>query len=701
MPSSKGATFADCALAFVTSSALPASSIQSIAETLTDNGAVIVEPAPDGSIRLDDVTHIIANSIDFDQYRDAQQLLIPVITSAWAFHSAAKGRQMPLRGFSPDPRLIFSKVMLTCADLPAVDKETIAGAVTALGGVETADLSRQTTHVCALSMDHPKCERARAQLPKVKIVLPHWFDDCFKLGHRIDEAPYLLPDPEILRKGPADPLPVPRPADNLRGAATPRPEGPPTPHAGADANGRQVSSRPALTVFARKAVMFASNLALTDRLRGIIGGLISDGGGRVVDDVDECDIMVCDHRDGADFVEASRQGKEVGNLAWLYHLITTNEWTSPYRRLLHYPTPRDGVPGFENLVISISNYGGEARTYVESLIRALGATCTRTMTAENTHLVTARNSGDKCTAAADWEVEMVNHIWLEESYASCAKLAFRPKHVHFPTRTNLGEVVGQTSFDPERLRELYFPDGVVKKSKARLKRGRGSKSEDRAMDVGGAEGESKQGGGEGRQEGGDGDDQEGEHSVADGNDAVQSEPARKTRGCAQAQKPAAAAAAAASADSSATPARPRRSLEKDAPDDPPPTGGRSAKAKAIASLHDIAPDVALYEREKKRGTRDGLWGGKRAADEMDIAIRRSSSPAAEGGAATEERPVKKMRPSLPPVEKRVVLTGFERWANQPTANTEERDKVGGFGGVGGPLTSRWLWGSWLVVVISG
>lgn len=81
---------------------------------------------------------------------------------------------MQIRAFSPDPRMIFSKVYLTCADLPLMDKETIIGATKALGGVESADVTRLTTHICALSLDHPKCQAALKAGSKALIVLPHW-----------------------------------------------------------------------------------------------------------------------------------------------------------------------------------------------------------------------------------------------------------------------------------------------------------------------------------------------------------------------------------------------------------------------------------------------------------------------------------------------------------------------------------------------
>jgi hypothetical protein len=100
--------------------------------------------------------------------------MIPVVRHEWINLSIARHRLAQVRPFSPDPRMIFSSVILTCADIPEMDKESIAGAIIALGGVESKDLTRQTTHICALSLDHPKCVEARKKNLKCKIVLPHW-----------------------------------------------------------------------------------------------------------------------------------------------------------------------------------------------------------------------------------------------------------------------------------------------------------------------------------------------------------------------------------------------------------------------------------------------------------------------------------------------------------------------------------------------
>lgn len=125
-------------------------------------------------MRIQHATHIISNTIDFDQYAEAQAIMLPVVRSDWIKATISRNKVAQVRPFSPDPRMIFSSVVLTCADIPAVDAEAITGAIMALGGMESKDLSRLTTHICALSLDHPKCIEAKRKSPKCKIVLPHW-----------------------------------------------------------------------------------------------------------------------------------------------------------------------------------------------------------------------------------------------------------------------------------------------------------------------------------------------------------------------------------------------------------------------------------------------------------------------------------------------------------------------------------------------
>lgn len=101
-------------------------------------------------------------------------MMIPVIKPAWIQMSLNRNRQAQIRPYSPDPRLIFSDVNFTCEDIPIEDREALIGAVLALGGTESKDLGRLTTHICTLSMEGPKVKLAQNRGLKCKIVLPQW-----------------------------------------------------------------------------------------------------------------------------------------------------------------------------------------------------------------------------------------------------------------------------------------------------------------------------------------------------------------------------------------------------------------------------------------------------------------------------------------------------------------------------------------------
>lgn len=535
---------------------------------------------------------------------------------------------------------------MTTADIPTSDKDAIIGAVLAMGGQETSALGKLTTHIVALSMDHEKVIQAKEKRVKCKIVLPHWFDDCLKLGKRIDERPYLLPNPEILSAKPSDAVDIPD-HQHLEGATTARPNYLTHP--------TNMTARPSriLGVFSNKCVMLADDLLLSTSLRNIIRDLVTSGGGTVTDSVSDADILVCHYRFGEDYTLASRAGKDVGNLSWLYHLITHNAWTSPFKRLLHYPVPKEPLPGFEGTRITLSNYGGEARMYLENLVLAAGGQFTKSMKNDNTHLLTARIAGDKCDAAQEWNINMVNHLWLEESYAKCAAQSLtNPKYTHFPQRTNLGEVIGQTPFDKQCLEQVYFPRAASES-------------------------------------------------------AEPPEPAKKSRNVMHEKDNNIPLSRPVSADAATTlpvtkpkvAPTPKRTTPSNVStpfgdrlvgkenQTPSSTSSRSAKDRAISRLSDLAPDLELYEKEKNRKG-NGVWGGKRAAAEIEKnqimekerqnPKKRASSPI-EGDdddvveAAPEAKRQKVNRPPVPAVAMKLMITSYKKWAEQPAV--EERDRV--------------------------
>ncbi|KAL1842935.1 hypothetical protein VTJ49DRAFT_3723 [Mycothermus thermophilus] len=637
-----------CVIAFVQSKSLSSSLISQFSQIVKSHGAEVLEPDHNGKIRISEATHIVSNTIDFDQYAEALAMMIPVVTSNWIKACMARHRIAQVRPFSPDPRMIFSNVILTCAGLPLNDQESITGAILALGGMESKDLTKQTTHICALSMDHEKCQEAKRKNLKCKIVLPHWFDDCFRLGKRIDEGPYLLPDPEILRMAPEDAVKIPS-SQQIQSAVSTIPNGP-----------YETQGAEQLTVFARKKIMLSTDLPINEMLRKTITTKIVQSGGEVIDVVEDCDMFICQYRDGPQYIRASQQGKDVGNLAWLYHMMVYNEWTSPFQRLLHYPVPRNGIPGFKDMRITLSNYGGEARLYLENLITACGATYTRTMKAENTHLITARMHSEKVEAAKDWNIEIVNHLWIEESYAACEVQSLsNPKYRHFPPRTNLGEVIGQTFFSEPVLRQLYYPGGEEHMTEvAKKKKKINERAQKNALTVG-----------------------------LDRDFSVMQDSSPAPAASSSARK----ARATPAVGTFATPAKARHvrmGKENDTPS-VMSSASRSAKAQALSKLQDLASDIALYEKEKQRTARGShaIWGGKRAADQLDRErAEKHSSPASKREGADEaedeqenKRPAKRPKIALPEVDMRICLTGYKRWVENKASEEADRKKLRALG----------------------
>lgn len=423
-------------------------------------------------------------------------------------------------------------------------------------------------------------------------------------------------------------------------------------------------------MFKNKTVVLSWDLNLTDGLRKTINGLINDGGGKIVDSAEEYDWFVCQYRDGPHYIRAAQQGKIIGSLAWLYFIIFTNQWTDPLRRLLHYPVPKEGMEGFKGLKVTVSNYGGEARMYLQNLLKAAGAEVTGSMRQDNTHLVTARKAGDKCEAAADWNLPMVNHLWVEESYAKCELQALtHPRYTHFPPRTNLGEVIGQTWFDESKLHEKYYPggdddlDGV-----ANRKRRVQDLIRQNAQIHGSTSGLVV-----GRQ-------RHPEFDIMKDDVASYADKTTKKFGVPAPPK---------STGAAVTPSRPRDVRAGKENSTPPvfSSGSRSAKASALSRLQTMAPDIALYEKERKRKSSGNTpFGGKRAANlieqerekERENKSREKHRPSGPDDELPEDdekeqRPVKRQKSNLPPVDLRIVLTGYKGWTDN--AKKEDADRV--------------------------
>ncbi|KAJ6259148.1 hypothetical protein Dda_6046 [Drechslerella dactyloides] len=653
-----------------------------IRQQLLDHGAVEVElePAPNPhaipAINLTDTTHIISPDIEFTEFSDLErrrlageidQRMLTVVKPAWVTDSIAKKKTQHVRAYNADPRMIFSGIEAVIADLPEGDAEAICGGILAMGGLHRASLSRMTTHIVALSLDNEVCKVALEKGLSVKMVMPHWFDDCLRLNRRIDEAPYLLPDPAIMTMKAKDPLPYP--AVDLTYTHDHPDKTEPDPK----------SMRNKTDIFMNKCFYFSADLGIQDKLQRILKDIVAQGGGKVARELVDASVLVCPFRDGEDYLYASRKGIDVGNLTWLYWMATREEWVSPTKFLLHYPKAKIPIPGMDKMLISVSNYNGDARMYLENLIEAAGATFTRAMKPENSHLITARDYSDKVDAAREWNLNIVNHMWLEESYAKWeAQTVSNPRYTTFPKRTNLMEIVGQTRIDLESISYVFFPD-----------------EED-----GEEEEESVEQEEEGEEEQLEDGDEDEDVKMADIDDAppdsgqeeeVKTEPKRRGRKKGSKNTPKLAIQPTTLAEME-TP-RPGRRIAALAMETPrnsilsssPPlsamsTGSRRAKENATKKLHDIMPDVLQFEKEKKR--KGGVLHGRQRGGEgtpeavVEKGAKKRSLPIEDLGDPMDEdekpKKVKKKSMERPSVAVYLLLTAHQDWVDNPEREAEEK-----------------------------
>lgn len=393
-------------------------------------------------------THIISSSTQFIEYLEAHASMIPITTAEWVWDSLKHGRLLNPKAYNPDPRYFLKDTFVCVADdLPEGDKEIIYGGVRAFGGQYLDALTRFTTHLIALDMNNDKSVIAASTKDpiNIKIVLPHWIDECLKRGEKVDETPYLLPNPTIDLN-----------SDKEHGKVISYDEEiipyPPTDEISKHIN----------TYLQDKRFYLAQDCKLSSRLKEAVHSLIERNGGKCVNefDVDQVDVYIGHFRDGPEYITSClSQRIIVGTLQWLYSIVTLGNWVLPINsNPLHYPVPPTPLSGFKNLKVSVTNYSGDARFYLSKLITIMGGTFTKTLTKENDILIAARPVGKKYDAVRnrwDSDIKIVNHLWLEECYANWKISNYEDAHFQVIDENNMESLLGRIHLNPKVLENWY------------------------------------------------------------------------------------------------------------------------------------------------------------------------------------------------------------------------------------------------------
>ncbi|KAK4051346.1 regulator of Ty1 Transposition [Microbotryomycetes sp. JL201] len=479
---------------------------QSLDKLLSLNGGT---PCPPNALSerfdIDKVTHVITDTLDFPEYaalrpdRPAvskfgeaiartnnskgkekaaatheQDERVKIVLPIWVTRSFDLQRIKECKYFSPDKAMFFASLCFSTLDLAPEDNDAVRAAVTTLGGQYFSTVTREVTHVLAVapqgvcsiflaallprltSVEQASYERLLKYGPQLglSVVLPHWFEECLKLGQLVPIDIYQFPDPPLmtsLRDGVKSFDQRLTEFWTSKNLDKPK-QGRPTASAelqnllnttaeiiGDDNANRLYKNKKyldnhvadptsskadnvaqcTLQIFKGRTVYFASNLGVRPGLEAALKARIEEAGGKCwswgVDTSDEANqglnpeaearrrrkaalgmlkqanTVITRARQGWEYWQAWDDNKTIANLAWLYHVLATKKLDAPTDRLMHYPLPTTaGLPAFTDKIITVSNYAGSARDYVRTMIESLGAKFDGTLTRTTSYVVTAR-----------------------------------------------------------------------------------------------------------------------------------------------------------------------------------------------------------------------------------------------------------------------------------------------------------------------
>ncbi|CCH40867.1 BRCT-containing protein 1 [Wickerhamomyces ciferrii] len=443
-------------VAIIKSADLPDEEADAIATILQNHGVEYKIFGNDSPLQQLDLiegeySHIASNNIDFELYTFTQENMIPVVTSEFFHKTEEQNKTPPIRPYSPDPKHVLKDIHVCVGGLPVSDKEAIYGGVRALGGSFSETLNKFVTHLISIDTDEDACIAVYSlEECQIKVVLPDWIDDCLKLRKRLDETPYLLEEGESIDAK----------VEKLKEL---------------DIVSKDKNLIKAQKKFLnKKSFYLGEDLELTKRSRDVISSLIENSGGVINKSLTNAQCYLGKYREGEEYRSASRKGLHVGNLNWIYWMVEHQKYISPYKKLLHYPYVKHGMPQLKKFVITSTNYSGDVRIYVKSLVEALGAEFTTSLKQRNTHLITASETGSKYNAAKKWGgIAVVNHLWLEETYAAWdLKSVDNPRYSHYPRSLKMSDIAGETPLDMQVLKQFYedgnsdFSANVIEDSEA-------------------------------------------------------------------------------------------------------------------------------------------------------------------------------------------------------------------------------------------
>ncbi|CAE7117334.1 unnamed protein product, partial [Rhizoctonia solani] len=449
-PNSEALTPIFSGVTFFLAQSLPTHTLDHIHELLVERGGSEAE-------NIKAATHVISPSNCFIGADEAEEAII--ITPTWVERSVLLNKRQDPRYFSADPQKIFSGIVACSSDLPLKDSESIAAGIVAFGGQWKDSLTNDVTHLFCLTATGGKYAKAlstQGHPLQIQVVVPHWFADCFKSETLLPTKNYLFPNPPILNpdfnermtvEGVSEDLAEDSKASAQRSLLKAAIEADAGPNSSSDKNA--LSNR----VLGDKRIIFSARAVQGDANRdqvykrrveqvgGIyISGLSMGGNGVSRAVLESADIFITSYQGNEEYDLATKCNIIIGTPAWIIYVTSMGLWSAPKEHLLHYPYYEQPVPGFEDQLITITNYVGEAREYLKKLISALGGKFTPSLTSKNTCVVAShitippeQMKQNKISKAREWRIPIVNHLWLEDCFREWTKVPISDqKYLNFP-----------------------------------------------------------------------------------------------------------------------------------------------------------------------------------------------------------------------------------------------------------------------------
>ncbi|PVU90555.1 hypothetical protein BB561_004823 [Smittium simulii] len=442
-------------------------------------------------------THIFTNSIYFPEYLSAKRNGVKIVKPKWIEDSIRLNSLQPEEAYDPDVSKIFSGMIVTATQLPVNDREALYGGVIAYGGQYRQNLAKGVTHMVLLTGSGSKYQQilSNPQL-NIKLILPHWFEQCINLGILIDDKPYLFPDPPIFL------MLNNQPSAKVENKSIGKTEAEQTTNNDnlscfkdcADITQVEkiftetgmLNSLDSKNTKDKNSNFFLKNYNISlslDLFKMLDSSLIDQikesiemaGGFFFYPSNNNCvttsdnlnyswsptnfakiDILICQYRSGCDYFAASILGKLVGSLIWLIKILRLEKIISPMNHVFDYPLPNNSIldvdPNTNKIkkyIVGISGYSGAAKLYLQRLITCMGASYVPQLSKNlHTHLIASNPSTIKFENAREWNCHVVNHLWLEKSFLEekCLSVSY-PHFTFWPplSESALGNSVGSNN----------------------------------------------------------------------------------------------------------------------------------------------------------------------------------------------------------------------------------------------------------------